>query len=285
MYYYRDSCICIPVSLACISPRYTRFYLPMERFICSFLHWKKKKIWEIKNLHQTLASLEALLRPPSPSNPPIQQCSVMFNGPQITAERVSAPPRRAVRSLLFFQTVPKIGEICQRIYIHLQCFPDKIPLTKSPRQNPPDQNRPEKKNQLRCSVATLFPVVARFARVRNEDSSRNRFAVNGIQRIFFRWDFIRIPKPSYLNTVKTYVLLNIKQQAISNGVRTLQVLKIKAKSYLKIGTTIFRNPIFQVRCYGAWDLEKVYRGTTSVGFFCTVFISFCILDTTFCVIL
>ena len=32
------------------------------------------------------------------------------------------------------------------------------------------------------SVATLFRFVARFARVRIEDSSRNRFALNGIQR-------------------------------------------------------------------------------------------------------
>ena len=34
------------------------------------------------------------------------------------------------------------------------------------------------------SVATLFRFVARFARVRIEDSSRNRFVLNGIQRDF-----------------------------------------------------------------------------------------------------
>ena len=39
--------------------------------------------------------------------------------------------------------------------------------------------------QLRFSVATLFRIVALFARVRIEDSSRNRFALNGIQRDFF----------------------------------------------------------------------------------------------------
>ena len=44
---------------------------------------------------------------------------------------------------------------------------------KSPRQNPPDHNPPEKKNS-----ATLF-------RVRIEDSNRNRFVLNGIQRDFF----------------------------------------------------------------------------------------------------
>ena len=33
------------------------------------------------------------------------------------------------------------------------------------------------------SVATLFPFVARFARGRIEDSSFNRFALNGIQEI------------------------------------------------------------------------------------------------------
>ena len=53
---------------------------------------------------------------------------------------------------------------------------------KSPRQNPPDQNPPEKKKKfkLRFFVATLFRFVARFARVRIEDSSLNRFALNGI---------------------------------------------------------------------------------------------------------
>ena len=39
------------------------------------------------------------------------------------------------------------------------------------------------------SVATLFRFVARFARVRIEDSSFNRFALNGIQSDFFRGDF------------------------------------------------------------------------------------------------
>ena len=34
-------------------------------------------------------------------------------------------------------------------------------------------------------VATLFRFVARFARVRIEDSGFNRFALNGIQRDFF----------------------------------------------------------------------------------------------------
>ena len=37
--------------------------------------------------------------------------------------------------------------------------------------------------QIRFSVATLFRLVARFAHVRFEDSSRNRFALNGIQEI------------------------------------------------------------------------------------------------------
>ena len=46
------------------------------------------------------------------------------------------------------------------------------------------KNVEEKKNWLRFSVATLFRFVARFARVRIEDSSQNRFALNGIQ-----WDF------------------------------------------------------------------------------------------------
>ena len=36
---------------------------------------------------------------------------------------------------------------------------------------------------LRFSVATLFRFVARFARRRIEDSSFNRFALNGIQEI------------------------------------------------------------------------------------------------------
>ena len=38
--------------------------------------------------------------------------------------------------------------------------------------------------ELRFSVATLFRLVARLARVRIEDASRNRFALNGIQRDF-----------------------------------------------------------------------------------------------------
>ena len=33
---------------------------------------------------------------------------------------------------------------------------------------------------LRISIAALFRIVARFARVRIEDSSFNRFALNGI---------------------------------------------------------------------------------------------------------
>ena len=37
--------------------------------------------------------------------------------------------------------------------------------------------------QLRFSVATVFRFVARYARVRIEDSSRNRFVLNGIQGI------------------------------------------------------------------------------------------------------
>ena len=36
---------------------------------------------------------------------------------------------------------------------------------------------------IRCSEATLFRFVARFARSRIEDSSFNRFALNGIQEI------------------------------------------------------------------------------------------------------
>ena len=42
---------------------------------------------------------------------------------------------------------------------------------------------------LGFSVATLFRFVARFAPVRIEDCSRNRFALNGIQREFFRGIF------------------------------------------------------------------------------------------------
>ena len=57
---------------------------------------------------------------------------------------------------------------------------------KSSRQNPPDQNRPEKKKcQFLFSVTTLFLFEPLFARVRIEDSSRNRFALNGIQSDFF----------------------------------------------------------------------------------------------------
>ena len=46
--------------------------------------------------------------------------------------------------------------------------------------------------------ASLFRFIARFARVRIEDPSFNRFALNGIQRDFFggdffRGDFIRLP--------------------------------------------------------------------------------------------
>ena len=51
-------------------------------------------------------------------------------------------------------------------------FRDKIPPEKiSPKKNI---------HQLVFSVATLFRFVARFARVRIEDSSRNRFTLNGI---------------------------------------------------------------------------------------------------------
>ena len=52
-------------------------------------------------------------------------------------------------------------------------FPDKIP----PDKIPPNFFL------LRFSVTTLFRFVARFARVRIKDSSRNRFALNGIQGI------------------------------------------------------------------------------------------------------
>ena len=38
-------------------------------------------------------------------------------------------------------------------------------------------------NLLRFSVTALFRFVARFTRGRIEDSSRNRFALNGCQRI------------------------------------------------------------------------------------------------------
>ena len=38
---------------------------------------------------------------------------------------------------------------------------------------------------IRFSLVTLFRLVARLARVRVEDSSRNRFALIGIQRDFF----------------------------------------------------------------------------------------------------
>ena len=55
----------------------------------------------------------------------------------------------------------------------------KNSLGKSPRKK-----YPQKKNWLRFSVATFYRFVARFARVRIEDSSRNRFALNGIQRDF-----------------------------------------------------------------------------------------------------
>ena len=65
-----------------------------------------------------------------------------------------------------------------------------------PGQNPPDKIPPTKipQNfffQLRFSVATLFRFVARFAHVKIEDSSRNRFALNGIQRKLFRGDFFQ----------------------------------------------------------------------------------------------
>ena len=54
-------------------------------------------------------------------------------------------------------------------------------------KNPPEKIPPEKihpkKNVASFIVATLFRFVARFARVRIEDSSRNRFALNGIQGI------------------------------------------------------------------------------------------------------
>ena len=52
------------------------------------------------------------------------------------------------------------------------------------------KNFKKKINFLGFSVAMLFQFVARFARVKIEDSNRNRFALNGIQR----GDFIRIPK-------------------------------------------------------------------------------------------
>ena len=45
---------------------------------------------------------------------------------------------------------------------------------------------PEKKNSsIFFSIATLFRFVVRFARVRIEDSSRNRFTLSGIQSDFF----------------------------------------------------------------------------------------------------
>ena len=47
--------------------------------------------------------------------------------------------------------------------------------------------------------ATLFRFVAHFARIRIEDSSLNRFALNGIQRDFLGGDFIRLPLLSYTN--------------------------------------------------------------------------------------
>ena len=68
----------------------------------------------------------------------------------------------------------------------------------------------------------MFRFVARFARVKIEDSSRNRFALNGIQRDFyrgdfFRGDFIRIPfapglahDASFIATLS--VLLNSEDQ-------------------------------------------------------------------------
>ena len=48
-----------------------------------------------------------------------------------------------------------------------------------------DISAPDILAPVRCSVATLFRFVARFARGRIEDSSFNRFALNGIQRDFF----------------------------------------------------------------------------------------------------
>ena len=44
---------------------------------------------------------------------------------------------------------------------------------------------PENSSPPLFSVATLFRFVARFARVRIEDSNRNRFALNSIQKYFF----------------------------------------------------------------------------------------------------
>ena len=55
-----------------------------------------------------------------------------------------------------------------------------------------DYRAPELFFFIRFSVATLFRFVARFARIRIEDSSRNRFALNMIQR-----DFILIPGETY----------------------------------------------------------------------------------------
>ena len=66
---------------------------------------------------------------------------------------------------------------------------------KSPRQNLLDQNPPEKKKKKK-KLASFFSsyvvlVVARFARVMIEDSSLNRFVLNGVQRDFFGGTFSR----------------------------------------------------------------------------------------------
>ena len=59
-------------------------------------------------------------------------------------------------------------------------------------------------SELRFSVATLFRFVARFARVRIEDSSFNRFALNGIQRDFFGGIFSVYPYKHHISS--TYLL-------------------------------------------------------------------------------
>ena len=88
---------------------------------------------------------------------------------------------------------------------------------KSPRQNPPGNILLEtKKCQLRFSVATLFRFVARFARVKIENSSRNRFALNVIQMdfcggIFFRGNLSRYHHRHVLKTFGTSDTSDIAQ--------------------------------------------------------------------------
>ena len=76
--------------------------------------------------------------------------------------------------------------------------------------------------QLRFSVATLFQFVARFARVRIEDSNRNSFALNGIQGIacFIHHKFNRLS--ANLLKLESSILPRAKRATNRNNVATEQ---------------------------------------------------------------